>query len=483
MLFNRITKQKDKLISNVLPQFEKKSVIMKKIAIFIVLISVLYSCSSNDQGELVGVKTKSKWYSMKPYGMSLIPGGSFTMGKQSEDVAGAFNAPTRTVTVRPFYMDETEITNGEYKEFVHWVRDSIVRTKLAILADEMNGDNAEGKDGVLEDYQFKVLDTADMSPYQKYMMDNYGSYGDVNSPTMGRALNWDEDLVWATGDFPDVYYAEIMDTMYVNLDNSFDGRRLLDTDKLQYKYYWLNRDDAARKSGNRKDFIKSETVKVYPDTTVWVKDFNYSYNDPMHQDYFFHEAYNDYPVVGIAWNQAKAFCSWRTKKKNDFLKSKKNPSTVPYFRLPTEAEWEYAARGGLQYAQYPWGGPYTTTDRGCFLANFKPSRGDYAVDGALYTMEAKSYNMNDYGLYNMAGNVSEWTNTAFNEGSYYIGSTMNPNVEDIKNKRKVIRGGSWKDVAFFLEVSTRDYEYADSARSYIGFRTVQDHLGTNINGK
>ena len=133
----------------------------------------------------------------------------------------------------------------------------------------------------------------------------------------------------------------------------------------------------------------------------------------------------------------------------------------------------------MEYAKYPWGGPYTTTDRGCFLANFKPVRGDYAADGALYTVEAMSYNPNEYGLFNMAGNVSEWTNTAYNQMSYYMGSTMNPNVEIKENRRKIIRGGSWKDVAYFLEVSSRDWEYADTARSYIGFRTVQDYLGTN----
>ncbi|MGB5382229.1 MAG: SUMF1/EgtB/PvdO family nonheme iron enzyme, partial [Lutimonas sp.] len=95
-------------------------------------------------------------------------------------------------------------------------------------------------------------------------------------------------------------------------------------------------------------------------------------------------------------------------------------------------------------------------------------------------VEARSYNPNDYGLYNMSGNVAEWTNTAYNPSSYYLGSTMNPNVEDEMNKRKVIRGGSWKDVAYFLEVGTRDYEYGDSARSYIGFRTVQDYMGTKM---
>lgn len=452
---------------------------MKKISLYILLALFVYSCGSNDQGELVGAKSRTKWHSKKPLGMVLIPGGSFTMGKEDEDIAGALNSPTRTVTVRPFYMDETEITNAEYKEFVFWVRDSIVRSQLALLSELMSDEN----NIVLEDYQFKIPDTSDMTPYQKYMMYNYGSLGDVNSPLQGRLLNWEEDLTWDPNEFPDEYYSEVMDSMYLPIENSFDGKRILDTKKLKFNYAWLDREAAARAKGDRKDFIKREIVEVYPDTTVWIRDFNYSYNDPMHQDYFYHVAYEDYPVVGVNWSQAKAFCSWRTKKKNDFLKSKKKSSTVPYFRLATEAEWEYAARGGLNYATYPWGGPYTTSDRGCFLANFKPARGDYAVDGALYTMEAKSYNPNDYGLYNMAGNVSEWTNTAYNEASYYIGSTMNPNVEDAKNHRKIIRGGSWKDVAYFLEVSTRDYEYADSARSYIGFRTVQDFLGTNINGK
>ncbi len=450
---------------------------MKKISLYILIALLVYSCGSNDQGELVGVTQNSKWHSKKPLGMTLIPGGSFTMGKQSEDVAGTLNAPTRTVTVRPFYMDETEITNSEYKEFVFWVRDSIVRTQLALYAEIM------GEEG-LEDYVFLNIEEGDMSPYQQYMMDTYGSYGDPNSPTQGKMLNWDEDIIWNKNDYPSIQYAEILiDSVMIPIEDSFEGRRIIDVERLKFKYFWLDQQDAARNKGRRRDFIKEEVVNVYPDTTVWIRDFNYSYNDPMHQDYFYHQAYNDYPVVGVSWSQAKAFCKWRTKKKNDFLNTKRKSTTVPQFRLAIESEWEYAARGGLENATYPWGDPYTTTDRGCFLANFKPSRGNYAVDGALYTMEAKSYNANDYGLYNMAGNVSEWTMTAFSEDAYKTSSTMNPNIDDPNNLRKVIRGGSWKDVAYYLEVSTRDYEYADSARSYIGFRTVQDFLGSNINGK
>ncbi|MBL4663329.1 MAG: SUMF1/EgtB/PvdO family nonheme iron enzyme, partial [Flavobacteriaceae bacterium] len=116
----------------------------------------------------------------------------------------------------------------------------------------------------------------------------------------------------------------------------------------------------------------------------------------------------------------------------------------------------------------------------CFMANFKPLRGDYAADQALYTVEADAYEPNDYNLYNMACNVSERVDSSYDADSYEYSSTMNPNVNDPKNMRKVVRGGSWKDVAYFLQVSTRDYEYADSARSYIGFRTVQDYMGTDI---
>ncbi len=455
---------------------------MKKAAIFALLMVVFYSCGSNDRGELVGVKSKKKWFSEKPFGTTLIPGGSFTMGKQDQDIIGTINAPTKTVTVRPYYMDETEVTNNEYKAFVVWVKDSIVRTRLGYqqeMAGMVGSPNADGTalSGGIHDFAFAVQDTTGATAYQKYMYDNYYSLGDGMDSI--KPLNWENEIIWNKEEFPDVDYVEVMDSLYIPREEAVDGVRTFNTKFLKYRYSWFDRDNAARKGGNRKDFVKTELLNIYPDTTVWVKDFNYSYNDPMHLNYFNHQSYGDYPVVGVTWGQATAFCNWRTKMKNDYLKSKKNATAVPNFRLPTEAEWEYAARGGLEFATYPWGTGGTTSDRGCFLANFKPVRGNYAVDGALYTMEAKSYNANDYGLYNMAGNVSEWTNTAYNLSSYQMASTMNPNVEDRKNKRKIVRGGSWKDVAYFLEVSSRDFEYADTARSYIGFRTVQDYIGTS----
>ena len=448
---------------------------MKKLLLSsIAFVFLLTSCGSKTKGELVGVQGK-KWYPEKPYGMELIPRGSYIMGKSEEDQAKVLNAPTKTVTVRSFYMDDTEITNSEYRQFVEWVKDSITRTKLAILADELG---LSPEDGGIGDYAFKDADTTRASVYDKYMLDNYAGMGETGYE--GRALNKDQDLVWETSEYPDEYYTEVMDSLYIPEEESYNGQRTIDVTTLKYKYSWMDIEAAARsRTGNRKDFIRQEELEIYPDTTVWIRDFTYSYNEPMHNDYFWHDAYGEYPVVGVSWEQAKAFCQWRTLYKNADQK-KRNRQYVNSFRLPSEAEWEYAARGGLQGATFPWGGPYAKNDRGCFMANFKPLRGDYAADQALYTVEADAYEPNDFNLYNMAGNVSEWVHSSYDPASYEYSATFNPTVNDEENERKVVRGGSWKDVAYFLQVSSRDYEYADSARSYIGFRTVQDYMGTDI---
>lgn len=451
---------------------------MKKFIAFAALVSVLSSCGSSDKGELVGVKGK-KWHPEKPYGMTLVPGGAFIMGKSDDDLANVQDAPTKTVTVRSFYMDETEITNSEYKQFVNWVKDSTIRMRLAILAEDVGQTKGSGGIG---DFAFDDTDPATMSPYDKYMYENYYSIGSDDDPYAGRKLNKKVKLITDPQKYPDEYYVEVMDSMYLPAAESYNGLRTIDVSKLKFRYSEANLNDAVKKKGRKDFYKKTDPVAIYPDTTTWIKDFAYSYNEPMHNDYFWHQAYDDYPVVGVSWKQAKAFCAWRTLYKNAFIKKKKGRNQVNSFRLPTEAEWEYAARGGLESGTYPWGGPYAKNDRGCFLANFKPNRGDYAADGALYTVEAKSYDPNDYNLYNMSGNVAEWTNSSYDAASYEYVSTMNPNVPDAKNERKVIRGGSWKDVSYYLQVSTRNFEYADSARSFIGFRTVQDYMGVQTTG-
>ena len=460
---------------------------MKKILVLSLLFAFMASCGSKDKGELVGVKGK-KWHPEKPYGMTLIPGGAFIMGKSDDDIADVQDAPTKTVSVRSFYMDETEITNSEYRQFVNWVRDSIIRLELAeleyLVHDELEAEN----DNTINVYAYKQnsfeylddveqQDDEDISGYQKYLL----NYGDESLYT----INNDVELTFDREEYVDEYYAEVIEDMFLPEDEWYNGQRTWDVSKFKFDFTYFDIEGAAKDKGApRSKYIfrppeHPEGLEVYPDTTVWIRDFEYSYNEPMHNDYFWHDAYGDYPVVGVSWEQAQAFCQWRTINKNNYKKSK-GKQFVNSFRLPSEAEWEYAARGGLEGATYPWGGPYTKNDRGCFMANFKPLRGNYAADQALYTVEADAYEPNDYNLYNMSGNVSEWVMSSYEESSYEYSSSINPSVNDVDNKRKVVRGGSWKDVAYFLQVSSRDYEYADSARSYIGFRTVQDYMGTDV---
>jgi gliding motility-associated lipoprotein GldK len=266
-------------------------------------------------------------------------------------------------------------------------------------------------------------------------------------------------------------------------DNRIYGRMELDPDKMVYNVQGYDYKEAAKRenaSRPRKDFIFRYNQKVFPDTLVWMRDFSYSYNEPMAQRYFSHPAFGNYPVVGVSWKQAVAFCAWRTHYLNAYNEKKKYAQESD-FRLPTEAEWEYAARGGRTQSMFPWGNYYLRNKKGCLLANFKPGRGNYPEDGGFYTVRADAYWPNDFGLYNMAGNVAEWTGSYFYEGSYNFQHDMNPDVrynakdtDPPRMKRKVVRGGSWKDVGYFLQTSTRTYEYQDSAKSYIGFRCVID---------
>ncbi|MBS1750925.1 MAG: SUMF1/EgtB/PvdO family nonheme iron enzyme [Bacteroidetes bacterium] len=383
-------------------------------------------------GQLHGVAPGGKYILPKPPGMVYIPQGTFHMGPSDEDINYAFTARNRQITISGFWMDETEITNNEYRQFVNWVRDSIAGEKLG----------------------YKSKD--------------------------GNSLDWKKIQAIKWGDPKTI---EQLDAMIVSPDNRIFGKKELDAAKLIYHSETFNYKDAARKenaSQPRSKYIEKKDIPVYPDTLVWIRDFSYSYNEPMSKRYFSHPAFGNYPVVGVNWKQAVAFCEWRTKYLNSFLESQKRVQESD-FRLPTEAEWEYAARGGRSQAPYPWGGYYLRNRKGCLLANFKPGRGNYAEDGGLYPVRADAYWPNDFGLYNMAGNVAEWTSSFYYEGAYNFQHDMNPDIrwnakdsDPPRMKRKVIRGGSWKDVGYYLQTSTRTYEYQDTAKSYIGFRCVID---------
>ena len=259
---------------------------MKKILVFVLVGILTASCGTKNRGELIGVKQK-KYFSEKPYGMTLIEGGSYIMGKSDEDVAQLLNAPARTVTVPSFYMDETEITNSEYRQFVYWVKDSIALAMLARKADELEL-GEDNKDGIGE-FAFKDSDTSKLNEFQKYMRENY--YDLNEDPYYGRKLNFDANLSWDTDDYVDQNYAEVMDSLYLPPEQWYNGEIKLDVSKLVYAYTWFDAEGASRESKrtrkqfiDRTPFIKKDEIQIYPDTTVWIKDFTYSYNEPMHND-------------------------------------------------------------------------------------------------------------------------------------------------------------------------------------------------------
>ncbi len=365
-----------------------------------------------------------------------------------------------------------------------------------------------------------------------------------------------------------------------------------------------------------------------PDTLVWREKL--AYNEPLVENYLRHPAYHDYPVVGVTWLQANDFCLWRTDRVNEMLliqegyldfdpdqknadnfntdsylagqyvglvnkaKEDLDPSgtgersirmqdgiLLPKYRLPTEAEWEYAALGLIgntlyervvERRIYPWNGNYLRTDQkkyyGSFVANFKRTSGDYMGvsgnlnDGADLPAPVASYWPNDFGLYNMAGNVAEWTldvyrplspetvadyapfrgniftkpatdadgfllekdslgrmrrdlvtvEESINRSNYrkadninYADGDFQSNIANdwltdpgsntteemyeygvtslITDKSRVVKGGSWKDGPYFLSPGTRRYLDENTATNWVGFRCAMIRTGDPRRGQ
>lgn len=430
-------------------------------------------------------------------GLVFIPGGTFVMGNVEQDVMYEHHNIPRRITVSSFYMDETEVTNVDYREYLYW---------------------------------------------------------------LGRVFGND--------------YNEIV--------------------------------KAAE-----------------PDQNVWRDQL--AYNEPYVEYYFEHPAYNDYPVVGVSWVQAMDYCEWRTDRVNEMILIREgilelNPNQVnddnfntnsylqgqyegtegkkpikdlnpnaeseyrnvdftdgimlPAYRLPTEAEWEYAALaliGNLPHPDeeritdrkiYPWNGTTTRYHKGGwqgdFLANFKRGRGDNMGlagnlnDNASITAPVDAFYPNDFGLFNMAGNVSEWvmdvyrplTHTDASDFNTFRGNEFKTLVLDadgevaqkndttgrleyrlvtdeevatrrnyrtgdnrdyldgdensldgnsfmynygvtslVNNESRVYKGGSWNDRAFYMSPGTRRYLDQSESSSEIGFRCAMIRVGSPSGNK
>ena len=301
----------------------------------------------------------------------------------------------------------------------------------------------------------------------------------------------------------------------------------------------------------QKDSSEEFYSKALPDTAVWFNEL--SFNDSYVTMYLRHPGFRLYPVVGVSWVQANDYCAWRTdavsksnnaagakagQPKKGFSIGKKKKAAaaaeaeavassepaklgiesgyvMPPYRLPTEAEFEYAAIAmiGTQYADenqsnqriYPWDGSTMRQPRGrkqgTMLANFKRGPGDYAGiagrsnDGAIITQEIRSYPANDNGLYDMAGNVSEWvydvyrplSNNDVNDLNSFRRDGYQDEAKNYDNKNgnslvndnlRVYKGGSWSDVAYWLSPGTRRYMDQDSATAMVGFRCAMIATGS-----
>ena len=446
----------------------------------IIVLAFGLSACNKPAGELVGAYTVGPVGDVDPYGMRFIRKGSFLMGPNEQSAIFTQSDNNVMVTVHAFWMDETEITNSEYRQFVNWVRDSLAYMALI------------GEDGVESEYALKPRYEREDAPVH---------------------INWSKKIPWEKRFIQEDPVHEALAPLFYD-----EGFGTIRTSLLRYNYTWTNIEEAVgmshrfdvttghypagatvrvdsfwideesngiqsatitRALREPKDLNTNAIICVYPDTLVWVRDFEYSFNDPLLYGYFNMPGYAEYPVVGVTWEQAHAFCHWRT-----HLLRTQGKQMAQAYRLPTEAEWEYAARGGRRAAMYPWGDKYARDAVGCFMANFKPYRGSYHDDTGTATMPVGKFKPNDFGLYDMSGNVAEWTASSYSSTSNAHVHDMNPEFPYVARKddpeilkRKVLKGGSWKDISYYLQCGVRTYEYQYESRSYIGFRCVRSAIG------
>lgn len=299
----------------------------------------------------------------------------------------------RISTVNGFFISKTEVTNKEYREFVHYVRDSLAHILL-----------------------------------QHFSIGNY--------------IDWKQKIDWND---------DRLKPLLISPEESVPGRKEIDPSKILFSIDF---------------FGKEECISIYPDTLVWMRDFSYSYNEPLVKNYFSQSLFDQYPVAGISLKHALAFCQWKTEQFNKILNGKDADNVEVGVTLPSNAEWESAAFEEKDNDILLTGNKGYNCNFGTITTMSGVMKKGYKDDGYFYTSPVKKYPAGPFGIYDMKGNVAEWTLTSREE-------IMNAEMKKEKEKTSfVAKGGGWNSTPFYLQAGACQFFDADAAHSFVGFRYI-----------
>lgn len=423
----------------------------RKIAI---IIGATLFCACKTSKNIYELPTDVRPYMGKtitaPPGMVYIGAGTIFESSTIKDSIN-IDTTTRRVSLSSFFMDITEVSNKQYRKFVDWVADSVAVTTY-------------------------------LKSDKKYFYDVKVKSSKAKVATKGKTDSVAKRINWAKIDINGkVPFWQSNSEKFPALVTIVNGKKTLNKDMLKFAFAHV------QAGGPNAGKTVTDTVKIMPDNNVWQEDFPNSQSDFLVNNYFQIKGFDNYPVVGVTWKQARAYASWRNIITGTSDRNLKDLGLS--FNLPTEAQWEYAASGGEINIENAAGNVQSKdhnvvpsyiqpkTKKVLPIANFKQGEGNYTRDGAIQTVPVKSYAPNIFGLYNMAGNVAEWALDAYSPSAFEFVEDRDPvllldapdNDVDVM-KRKVVRGGSWKDNATDLNTATRNYEVQNVAHSYIGFR-------------